>query len=448
MFDLVIRGGVVVTPHGTINADIGIENERIAALGPELPSGKSEIDASGMTVMPGLIDIHLHFNEPGRTEWEGAATGSRAFAAGGGTLYFDMPLNSSPCTVGPHEFDAKSKALAAASITDFALWGGIIPGNLNALGDLAERGVVGFKAFMCDSGLPEFPRADDLTLYEGMRAAARLGLPVAVHAESEEITKALARRIAASERNDIPAFLESRPVLAEVEAIHRAGLLARETKCKLHIVHISSGSGVAAALEARSLGADISIETCPHYLMFTEEDLLRTGALLKCTPPLRAASERDELWAAVQRGEVDMFGSDHSPCPPEMKQAEDFFGIWGGIAGVQSTRSALARKGLDPWRLAELTSANPATRFGIRDKGTIETGQHADFEIADPVKSYTVESSAQHQRHPASPYLGMKLRSVTRQTIRRGQVIWSDGKITATTNGKLVIPQRKMKTRN
>lgn len=448
MFDLVIRGGVVVTPHGTINADIAIENERIAALGPELPSGKSEIDASGMTVMPGLIDIHLHFNEPGRTEWEGAATGSRAFAAGGGTLYFDMPLNSSPCTVGPHEFDAKSKALAAASITDFALWGGIIPGNLNALGDLAECGVVGFKAFMCDSGLPEFPRADDLTLYEGMRAAARLGLPVAVHAESEEITKALARRIAASARHDIPAFLESRPVLAEVEAIHRAGLLARETKCKLHIVHISSGSGVAAALEARSLGADISIETCPHYLMFTDDDLLRTGALLKCTPPLRAASERDELWAAVQRGEVDMFGSDHSPCPPEMKQAEDFFGIWGGIAGVQSTRSALARKGLDPWRLAELTSANPATRFGIRDKGTIETGQHADFEIADPVKSYTVDSSAQHQRHRASPYLGMKLRSVTRQTIRRGQVIWSDGKITATTNGKLVIPQRKMKTRN
>ena len=443
MFDLVIRGEVVVTPHGTIKADIGIEGEFIAAVGPDLPAGKREIDARGLTVMPGLIDCHLHFNEPGHTDWEGAASGSRAFAAGGGTLFFDMPLNSTPCTVGPREFDAKRAALEAASITDFALWGGIIPGNLTALADLAERGVVGFKAFMCNSGLPEFPHADDLTLYEGMREAARLGLPVAVHAESEEITQALTRRITEAGRHDISAFLESRPVLAEVEAIHRAGLLAREAKCQLHIVHISSGRGVAAALEARAQGTDISIETCPHYLMFTEEDLLRTGAILKCTPPLRNAAEREELWAAVQRGEVDMIASDHSPCLPEMKHADHFFGIWGGIAGVQSTRSALARKGVDPWRLAELTAANPAHRFGIRHKGTIETGRHADLEIVDPVTSYKVEAADSLQRHPASPYIGMKLRGVTRQTIRRGEVIWSEGKITAVTKGKLAVPRRK-----
>src|SRR6202167_685426 len=196
MSDLVIRGGSVVTPRGIVDADLSIEGEHIAAVAHDLPAGKRELDASGLTILPGLIDVHLHFNEPGRSDWEGAATGSRALAAGGGTVFFDMPLNPSPCTTNARYFDEKRAALESASITDFALWGGLIPGNVAELAELADRGVVGFKAFLCDSGLPEFPRADDLTLYEGMKKSARLGLPVAVHAESEEITRRLTKRIA------------------------------------------------------------------------------------------------------------------------------------------------------------------------------------------------------------------------------------------------------------
>src|SRR5271170_172597 len=190
--------------------DIAIEDGKIIAIGPDLPGAREEIDACGLHVFPGLIDVHLHFNEPGRTEWEGAATGSCALAAGGGTLFFDMPLNSTPCTVNADAFDRKHAALAESSITDFALWGGLIPGNVPEMAELAARGVVGFKAFLCDSGLPEFPRADDLTLFEGLREAARLGLPVAVHAESQELTQ--------GDRSSVKAFLASRPVIAELEA--------------------------------------------------------------------------------------------------------------------------------------------------------------------------------------------------------------------------------------
>ncbi len=431
MFDLVLRGD---------RGDIAIEDERITAIGCGLGEGKNEIDARGLAILPGLIDIHLHFNEPGRTEWEGAATGSRALAAGGGTLFFDMPLNSTPCTVNAQEFDRKVEALSAASITDFALWGGIVPGNCGELAGMAERGAVGFKAFLCNSGLEEFPRADDLTLYEAMGEAARLGLPVAVHAESEEITSRLTQRMIRQERHDIRAFLESRPVIAEVEAIARAALMARETGCKLHIVHVSSGSGVAAALEARARGTDISIETCPHYLLFTEEDLERVGAVAKCAPPLRSPAERDALWDAVRRGKVDGIASDHSPCPPDLKERESFFAIWGGIAGVQWTLPALIEGGLTPDRIALLTAGFGARRFGIAGKGEIGVGLDADLALVDLAATQTVSAEMLHQRHRITPYIGRTLRGVVRATIRRGEVIFRNGAITAQTRGRLVRP--------
>ena len=335
MPDLVVRGDI---------DDIAVEDGKIVAIGPELPGAAEEIDARGLHIFPGLIDVHLHFNEPGRTEWEGAATGSRALAAGGGTLFFDMPLNSTPCTVNAEAFDRKRAALAASSITDFGLWGGLIPGNVPELAALADRGVVGFKAFLCDSGLPEFPRTDDVTLFEGLCEAARLGLPVAVHAESQEITQGLTQRIAPQERGGVRAFLRSRPVIAELEAIQRACLLAREAGAKLHIVHVSSGRGVALAAEARAHGTDVSIETCPHYLFFTGEDMERLGAIAKCAPALRDATERDALWAQLLAGTVDIVASDHSPAPPEMKTG-DFGRAWGGIAGVQSTLAVLLDRG-------------------------------------------------------------------------------------------------------
>ena len=320
MTDVVIRHGVVVGDTRRDHLDIAIEDRRIAGIGRDLPVGREEIDARGLLVLPGLIDVHLHFNEPGRTEWEGAATGSRALAAGGGTLFFDMPLNSTPCTLTAHDFTCKQRALEAASIVDFGLWGGLVPGSIPEMAAMAECGAIGFKAFMANSGLPEFPRADDLTLLEGMREAAHLRLPVAVHAESEELTRGLSAR---ATTRDARGFLASRPVIAELDAIQRALLFAAETGVALHIVHVSTGRGVAMAAEARARGVDVSIETCPHYLFFTEDDLERLGTVVKCAPPLRGATDHEELWSELLRGHVDIVASDHSPTEPAMK-AGDF----------------------------------------------------------------------------------------------------------------------------
>ncbi|MBV9768194.1 MAG: allantoinase AllB [Bryobacterales bacterium] len=443
MHDLVIRGGMIVTA-ALPQADIAIEDGKIVAIGSQLPSGTEEIDARGLHVFPGLIDVHLHFNEPGRTEWEGAASGSRALAAGGGTLFFDMPLNSTPCTVNAAAFELKRAALAEASITDFALWGGLIPGSIPEMAELAHLGVVGFKAFLCDSGLPEFPRCDDYTLLEGMREAAHLGLPVAVHAESQEITQGLAREVAAQDLGAVRAFLTSRPVIAELEAIQRAALLAREAGAKLHIVHVSSGRGVVLAAEARARGADVSIETCPHYLFFTEEDVDRLGAAAKCAPPLRNSSEQDALWAQVSAGVVDIVASDHSPAPPDMKTG-GFSRAWGGIAGVQSMFAVLLERGhhcrqLPLDRISSLIAGEPARRFRIPSKGRIAIGTDADLTLVDLSRVAHLRAEDLKQRYALSPYLGYSFRGAIERTIRRGETLCAAREITARSRGKLVKP--------
>ena len=443
MTELVVRGGTVVTAQGAVVADIAVDGGRISAIAPELPGATREIYARGLTVLPALIDIHVHFNEPGRTDWEGAATGSRALAAGGGTVFFDMPLNSSPCTVGPEQFDQKRAALEQSSITDFGLWGGIIPGNCSALAELAARGVIGFKAFMADSGLPEFPLCDDHTLAEGMREAARLQLPVAVHAENHELVSALASSAISAGRTSIRDFLNSRPVTAELMAIQRASQLAAETGVKLHIVHVSSGSGIAAALEARARGVDISIETCPHYLFFTEEDMEQIGPLAKCAPPLRNTGERDALWNALTHNQVDVVASDHSPAPHEMKRDTDFFRIWGGIAGVQSTLAVLLTaghqdRGMPLSRIAEMTASWPARRFGLTHKGEIAVDNDADLVLVDLSQPYRLQENCLLQRHRMSPNIGRSFHGVVRQTLLRGQPIFAEGKIVATSKGKFI----------
>ncbi len=444
MADLIVRGGTIVTPGGLERADIAIEGGAIQEVGPELPGSTNEIDARGLHVFPALIDVHLHFNEPGRTEWEGAATGSRALAAGGGAVFFDMPLNSTPCTVNAREFDRKRAALEGASITDFGLWGGLVPGNIGEMAELADRGVVGFKAFLCDSGLPEFPRADDFTLWKGLAEAARLNLPVSVHAENQEITQALSRAMAEQGRAGARDFLESRPVIAEVEAIQRAALFAGEAGAKLHIVHISSGRGVVAAAEAKARGVDVSIETCAHYLFFTEEDLERLGAVAKCAPPLRDGAQHSALWGKLLDGTIDIVASDHSPAPPEMKTGA-MMKVWGGIAGVQSTLAVLLdsghfERGLPLERIASLTAATPAQRFRIARKGQIAPGNDADLTLVDLSGSYTLGDRDLHQRHALSPYVGSKFRGVVRRTLRRGETIFRDGAITAQSKGALVRP--------
>ncbi|HEY7832897.1 MAG TPA: allantoinase AllB, partial [Ktedonobacterales bacterium] len=341
-YNLLLRGATLVSETATTLADLAISDGRIAAIGPELSgSAAEEVDARGLHLFPGAIDAHLHFNEPGRTEWEGIASGTRALATGGATLYFDMPLNAHPPTIDAASFDLKLAAARAAALVDFAFWGGIVPGNRDQMDELAARGVVGYKAFMANSGIEDFLMADDLTLYESMARAAALGLPVAVHAENDQITRGLAQRAIAEGRTGVRDFLASRPAIAEWEAIQRAILFAGETACRLHIVHVSTGRGVTLVAEAQTRGVDVSCETCPHYLVLTEDDVERLGAVAKCAPPLRPAAERDALWEAIAAGTLPMVVSDHSPAPPEMKTSANFFDVWGGISGCQSLLALL-----------------------------------------------------------------------------------------------------------
>jgi allantoinase len=447
-WDLLIRGGEVVTPDGVRRADIAVENETIVEVAPELSGDAREtIDASGLHVFPGLIDPHVHFNEPGRTEWEGFATGSSALAAGGGTCFFDMPLNSSPPTLDGPAFDLKLAAARASSYMDFALWGGLTPTNLDKLEELAERGVVGFKAFMSNSGIDDFARADDLTLSRGMQIAARLGLPVAVHAENEEMTARLAAEARAAGRTGVRDYLRSRPESAEVEAIRRAMAFAAEARCRLHIVHVSSVAGVHEAyMETSRTDADVSWETCPHYLALNETDAERLGASAKCAPPLRPEPVAKGLWEELRAGRIEFVASDHSPSPPAMKTSDDVFAVWGGIAGVQSTLAVLlsGEPSLPLPYVAGLSATRAADRFRVRRKGQLAKGNDADVALVDLSKSYQLRREDLLDRHKLSPYVGRTFRGVVKRTILRGHTVFRDGKIVAGDfRGKLVTPARK-----
>ncbi|MGD9722017.1 MAG: allantoinase AllB [Pirellulales bacterium] len=445
-FDCLIRGGQAVLPTGVVAADVGIADGAIAAIGPELAGTSREtIDARGLHVFPGVVDTHVHFNEPGRSDWEGAATGSAALAAGGGVCFCDMPLNASPPTLDGPSFDVKRAALEAAAHVDFGLWGGLGPKNHDRLPELAERGVIGFKAFMCASGIDDFPSVNDEALGRGMEVAARLGLPVGVHAEDERLTSELARTAAAEGRRGVRDYLNSRPARAELAAIERAIALARQTGCSLHVVHVSCGAGVRAVVEARAAGVDVTCETCPHYLLLTADDVERIGAAAKCSPPVRDAAERDALWAGTANGDVDFLASDHSPAPWSMKQSDDFFAIWGGIAGCQTLLGLLleeghVRRGISLPRLADALSRMPAARFRLAQKGRLAVGADADLALLDMTRSTRLAAESLRYRHRISPFLGRALRGEVRRTLVRGQTVFGDGRVIESVRSRFVRP--------
>jgi allantoinase len=402
--DLLIRGGEP--------ADVAVADGRIVAVGAELGLSAAEtLDARGLLVLPGAVDAHVHFNDPGRADWEGWASGTAAAAAGGTTCVIDMPLNAHPPTVDADSFRRKVAAADASAVTDYALWGGLVPGNVPRLAELAELGVVGFKAFMAPSGIDDFEAADDETLAEGMAEAARLGLPVAVHAEDP----ALLGNPAGRGWRDYAA---SRPVEAELAAIARAIELAESAHCSLHVVHVSSARGVRLVSKARARGVDVTCETCPHYLVLDEDDLDALGAVAKCAPPLRPRAEVDALRAEVELGAVDLLASDHSPSPPSMKEGDDALATWGGISGAQSLVALTLTEGIDH----ALVSARPAERFRLPGKGRLEPGADADIVLVDNAE-WELRPDDLRYRHRHSPYVGRRMRGrAVRAWLRGGPI--------------------------
>ena len=440
-FDLIIRGASVVLPTSVEWLDLGIKDGLIAALGTAVfGSTDADLDASGYHALPGLVDPHVHFNEPGRTEWEGFKSGTRALAAGGITTFLDMPLHSLPPVVDRSGFLAKWNFAKASSLVDFGLWGGLTADSLVHMHDLTNCGVIGFKAALCSSAVDGFPMADDATLLEGMRRACDLEQIVAVHAENEAITSHLARRAVAEGRLSAADYLASRPVIAELEAIQRAIFLAWESDCALHINSVSTARGIELVSQAKAQGLNISCETCVPYLVLTEADTERLQSLAKSMPPLRTTPDQSALWGQVAGGEVDMISSGHNPASPERKtHARDLFAAHAGIAGCQSTLPLMLTAAAEDLhslpleRTIELLSTSAARRFRLHPrKGEIAIGADADLVIVSLNSGDEIRQESLLYRHPGhSPYIGRHVRGKVLRTLLRGQTIYKDGRISA-----------------
>jgi len=439
-----------VTPEAVAPAAVYVRDGVISSVGAydDIPAGREVVDAGeDSVVMPGLVDTHVHINEPGRTDWEGFETATRAAAAGGVTTVVEMPLNSIPPTTTLAGFKEKLAAAEGKCSVDIGFWGGVVPGNLKELAPLSEAGVLGFKCFLVPSGVDEFPNVTEADLLEAMPELKRLGAVLIVHAEVPEvIDEAQAdASVAQADARRYSTFLRSRPREAEDRAVALMIRLARETGARVHIVHHSSADALPALRAAKAEGLALTIETCPHYLCFAAEDVPDGATEFKCCPPVRERENREQLWGALDEGLIGMVVSDHSPCPPAMKAlgTGNFLEAWGGISSLQlrlPVMWTLARERDYTYaHLAEWLSAAPARLVGLEQrKGAIAVGRDADLVVWNPRAEFRVEPAVLHHRHKLTPYNGQRLSGAVLMTFLRGEKIYDRGQFSTNPVGQFL----------
>jgi len=441
--DRIVRSRRVVTPEGVRPAAVGIHDGVIVSVGEEAPSsGGRVLDFGDSLVMPGLVDTHVHVNEPGRTDWEGFETATRSAAAGGVTTLFDMPLNSVPPTTSEAALRVKAESAAGRSLVDVGFWGGVVPGNTRELAPMAAHGVPGFKGFLVPSGVPEFGHVSEEDLREALPEVAKLGAVFLAHAE---LPRWIAEPPPDGDRG-YAAYLASRPPRAEDEAVALLARLCRETGARTHVVHLSSAGALDTLSRAREEGLPLTAETCPHYLVLAAEEVPPGATEWKCAPPIRDRANRERLWGGLESGLVAMVVSDHSPSPPELKKREagDFLSAWGGISSLQLRLSAVwtaaRERGYTVERLVEWLCREPARLAGIADrKGTLAPGFDADFVVWDPEASFEVRPETIHHRHKLTPYAGRTLAGVVEATFLAGEKIFERGGFVGPPRGKILL---------
>jgi dihydroorotase len=441
-FDLVVRGGSVVTPDRMITADLGVRGGRVAAISDALPAGAREVDATGFAVLPGLIDAHVHLREPGMVEKEGFAFGTRAAAAGGVTTVFDMP-NTVPSVATAEIFRRKLELVAPQAYVDFGLYGMLGQDNTDEIAGLAAAGAMGLKLFMGQT-TGDNPCPDDGAIFAGLRAAAAAGLVVGAHAENDAILRRLGAELRAAGRTDTRAHLAARPDFIEVEAVTRFVTLATAAGCRVHVHHLSSAAGLHRVHDLRADGHQVTVEVLVAHLLLEESAYDRYGNLVKLNPPIRTAADVLALWQGVGSGEVDIIATDHAPHTAAEQAEQNVWHAHGGWIGVETMLPLLlteaARGRLSLCDIARLCSATPARIWGLAQKGELRVGADADFVLVDPEAPGAVTAGRLHSRHPVTPYDGWPTTGAVRATYLRGDLIAADGEIVGEPRGEQVRP--------